>query len=108
MIYLPAGWKHLTLNVGEAIGVGGQVAYDPRQRLVDGKAALQRGAGDLLAAKGAALSLVHEAMALPIQQEKRAKQALHEAIDLLQRSVDAAPAHPEIAMLTAGFIPFRI
>ena len=25
VIYLPAGWKHLTVNVGEAIGVGSQV-----------------------------------------------------------------------------------
>jgi hypothetical protein len=25
VMYLPAGWKHLTLNVGETIGVGGQV-----------------------------------------------------------------------------------
>jgi hypothetical protein len=25
VLYLPSGWKHLTVNVGEAIGVGGQV-----------------------------------------------------------------------------------
>lgn len=25
VMYLPPGWKHLTLNLGETIGVGGQV-----------------------------------------------------------------------------------
>ena len=24
-MYLPSGWEHLTLNIGEAIGVGAQV-----------------------------------------------------------------------------------
>jgi len=28
VIYLPAGWKHLTVNVGEAIGVGSQVKLE--------------------------------------------------------------------------------
>ena len=32
VVYLPSGWKHLTLNIGEAIGVGGQAGLDPRDR----------------------------------------------------------------------------
>lgn len=35
VMYLPAGWKHMTMNVGEAVGVGGQAAYDARRRLHD-------------------------------------------------------------------------
>lgn len=27
LIYVPANWKHMTLNIGESIGVGGQAIY---------------------------------------------------------------------------------
>ena len=27
LIYVPANWKHMTLNIGESIGVGGQAVY---------------------------------------------------------------------------------
>lgn len=35
VVYLPPGWKHLTLNVGETVGVGGQAVYGADQRLRD-------------------------------------------------------------------------
>lgn len=34
-MYLPPGWKHLTLNIGETVGVGGQAVYGADQRLRD-------------------------------------------------------------------------
>ena len=36
VLYLPAGWKHMTLNIGETIAVGGQAAYGADARLKDG------------------------------------------------------------------------
>ena len=27
ILYLPAGWSHLTLNLGETVAIGGQVVY---------------------------------------------------------------------------------
>lgn len=27
LIYVPANWRHMTLNIGESIGVGGQAVY---------------------------------------------------------------------------------
>lgn len=36
VVYLPPGWKHLTLNLGECVGVGGQAPYHSRDRLRDG------------------------------------------------------------------------
>jgi ribosomal protein L16 Arg81 hydroxylase len=31
-MYLPAGWSHLTVNIGETIGIGGQAALPATQR----------------------------------------------------------------------------
>ena len=42
VVYLPAGWKNLTVNVGEAIGVGGQAPYDETERLRDALTALDQ------------------------------------------------------------------
>jgi len=36
LMYLPRGWKHLTMNLGDTIGVGGQAIYSSRARLIDG------------------------------------------------------------------------
>ena len=71
VVYLPAGWKHLTVNVGEAIGVGGQAPYDETERLRDALTALDQDPDDLLALKGAALGLAHRGMAL-VEQQRRA------------------------------------
>lgn len=32
LVYLPANWKHMTLNIGESIGVGGQAVYSGEVR----------------------------------------------------------------------------
>ena len=32
LLYLPASWSHLTLNIGEAIGIGGQTALPADKR----------------------------------------------------------------------------
>lgn len=35
LIYVPANWKHMTLNIGESIGVGGQAVYGGEVRDCD-------------------------------------------------------------------------
>ncbi|CAM9697162.1 unnamed protein product [Ascophyllum nodosum] len=35
LIYVPSNWRHMTLNIGETIGVGGQAAYNSEMRLRD-------------------------------------------------------------------------
>ena len=32
VLYLPASWSHLTMNIGEAIGIGGQTALPADKR----------------------------------------------------------------------------
>lgn len=32
VVYLPSGWSHLTVNVGETIAVGGQASYSAAER----------------------------------------------------------------------------
>ncbi|CAM9832125.1 unnamed protein product, partial [Discosporangium mesarthrocarpum] len=46
LMYIPANWKHQTLNLGEAIGVGGQAVYSPEARLRDGIQLLKSLPGD--------------------------------------------------------------
>ena len=60
VIYLPSGWKHLTLNIGEAIGVGGQAGQDTRTRYSDGIKALEQNPDDFFGHKSAGLGLLHQ------------------------------------------------
>jgi len=62
VLYLPAGWKHATVNLGEAVGVGGQVAFDDAARLAQSLAVLADAPEDLWALKGAGLGLVQQAL----------------------------------------------
>lgn len=34
LLYLPDGWNHLTINVGETIAFGGQSSYFPSKRFI--------------------------------------------------------------------------
>ncbi|CAN0565668.1 unnamed protein product, partial [Ectocarpus sp. 12 AP-2014] len=58
LIYVPANWRHMTLNIGESIGVGGQAVYSGEARLQDGLELLQQRPGDpeLLHAIGVGLA----------------------------------------------------
>jgi len=42
ILYLPAAWSHLTVNVGEAIGIGGQTALPADKRLAGAIEVLRR------------------------------------------------------------------
>ena len=94
-MYLPPGWKHLTLNVGEAIGVGGQANMDARERYEVGMKALASNKDDFFGHKGAGLGLVHLGM------ERGDQAALRKGLSHLQRALAISPGHPEVSVITA-------
>ncbi len=75
------------------------MSYGNAQRLRDAEAALAGNAEDLLALKGAALTLAQDGMAA---QGPAGAPELAASLAYLQRALALAPAHPEIAMLAAG------
>lgn len=62
ILYLPAGWSHLTMNIGEAIGIGGQTALSAERRLDISREVLEFNPNNFEAHKGVALSLAHQAL----------------------------------------------
>ena len=62
ILYLPAGWSHLTMNIGEAIGIGGQTAFSAERRLDISRQVLEFNPINFEAHKGVALSLAHQAL----------------------------------------------
>ena len=62
ILYLPAGWSHLTMNIGEAIGIGGQTALSAERRLDISRQVLEFNPINFEAHKGVALSLAHQAL----------------------------------------------
>jgi hypothetical protein len=118
VVYLPRAWKHLTLNIGEAVGVGGQVPYDDAQRLSDSLAVLARNPNDLLSLKGAGLGLAQQGLSSSSSSSsstdgargggqddddlsRAGRHALARSISYLTTALELSPAHPEIAMLAA-------
>ena len=95
-LYLPSGWKHATLNIGETIGVGGQSAYEARARLAQATRALERDdADDVEAHHGAGLGYAHEAMARePFDAALLERAAAHFA-----RASALRPLQPELCLL---------
>lgn len=61
MLYLPRGYSHATLNVGEAIGLGGQAAFVAESRLAFAKGVLEHKQDNFEAQKAAGLALAHMA-----------------------------------------------
>ena len=45
IMYVPEGWYHATLNVGETLAVGGQEQWPKERRLAAARAAFERGGG---------------------------------------------------------------
>jgi len=62
ILYLPAGWSHLTMNIGEAIGIGGQTALSAERRLELATEVLEFNDNNFEGHKGVALSLAHNAL----------------------------------------------
>ena len=72
IVYLPDGWAHMTVNVGEAIGVGGQTGLTIEERLRVGREAVSLSNDNFDGHKFAALALAH----MGIEEEHRVKSQL--------------------------------
>ena len=72
IIYLPEGWAHMTINIGEAVGIGGQSSMNIDDRLSVGLKAVARNADNFDGHKFAALALAHKAL----EEEHRFKSQL--------------------------------
>jgi hypothetical protein len=72
IMYLPASWSHQTINIGEAIGLGGQTALTARKRLSTSLEVLKVSPLNFEALKGAGLGLAH----LAVEEESRVLQQL--------------------------------
>lgn len=56
VLFLPCQWSHLTLNVGETIGIGGQEGLTDEDRLRNAMIAIETNPDDAIALKDIALS----------------------------------------------------
>ena len=61
VLYLPRGYSHATLNVGETIGLGGQAAFVAERRLAFARGVLEHRQDNFEAQKAAGLALAHMA-----------------------------------------------
>jgi hypothetical protein len=64
LLFLPNGWSHQTLNIGETIALGGQSALTTPDRLFVGLEALKTFPRSVDALKSAGLALAHDAIEL--------------------------------------------
>jgi len=72
IVYLPAGWVHMTVNVGEAIGIGGQASMPVDERLRVGREAVASNPDNFDGHKFVALALAHQGL----EEEHRFKSQL--------------------------------
>lgn len=115
VVYLPANWKHATLNIGEAIGVGGQRAYSMEEREVDCRHVLHESPDDVEALHGLALALAHKGIDTLQGEDKKEKaggridsgattagmQLLKESEKLFIRAITLRKGQPELSVLLA-------
>ena len=69
VIYLPKAWSHMTLNIGEAIGIGGQVVLPAEDRFLLAQEVLDHNPNNYEALKASGLGLAH----LALDEEHRRK-----------------------------------
>ncbi len=107
VMYLPAGYKHATLNIGEALAAGCQGAYPVSERLSHCKSVLKQVPNDVECLKGYALGLVAEPLRVldgsyrnnGIDKYKKpqshAVEQISQALPLLLRAIELRPGDPE-------------
>lgn len=93
VVYVPAGWKHATLNVGETVGFGEQQVHLALDRYHQSVEALEDSPRDVEALHGAGVAAAH------IGIESRDESKLREAADFLRRAVAERPLQPDISIL---------
>lgn len=62
IVFLPVGWSHLTINIGETIGIGGQAALPAVERYDFARDVLSRSPMSFESSKAASISLAHFAI----------------------------------------------
>ena len=75
ILYVPQGWIHATLNVGEAVAVGGQLDWLSQQRMAVGQSSLAKQTNDYYGHKdvAVAISTAHD-MSAPLEAPLRMEQ----------------------------------
>ncbi|CAM9115880.1 unnamed protein product [Chrysoparadoxa australica] len=123
LFYLPPNWKHLTVNAGEAIAVGGQEVYLGEKRLKDCLEVLEDHPDDVDALKGAGLALAHRGMDIlnaPGGEEEggdgndgvdsgeeawiEAEALLEQSVAMFQRAATLQPGQPSFRLLLAEML----
>ncbi len=112
IIYLPAGYKHATLNIGETLAAGCQGAYPDAERLSHCKSVLEQVPNDFECLKGYALGLVAEPLRVldggyrknnGIDNYKKsllnAVEQIKQSLPLLFRAIELRPGDPETYFL---------
>ena len=92
VFYLPPGWKHATLNVGETVAVGGQLGYGAAERFEFSKKALAADPRDVEALHGAGIAAAHLAF------EGR-PELFRESVAYLSRAAEERPLQPEVNII---------
>ena len=59
ILFLPTGYSHLTMNIGEAIGIGGQESWMAKNRLLNCRSVLSLSPYNLLNNKDIGVALAH-------------------------------------------------
>mmetsp|Transcript_26605 Transcript_26605/g.94917 ORF Transcript_26605/g.94917 Transcript_26605/m.94917 type:complete len:358 (-) Transcript_26605:22-1095(-) len=95
VVYLPAGWKHATLNLAETIAVGEQASYPAQERLATALGALRLNPHDVEALHGAGVATAHRAF------ETGAAADFRSAVAYLRRAVAERPLQPEVSLILA-------
>ena len=72
IMFVPAGWSHQTINIGEAIGVGAQRTFGGQSKLDAANEALRKSPYNIEALKMRAVALSHAA----IEEERRVKRSI--------------------------------
>ncbi len=112
VIYLPAGYKHATLNIGETLAAGCQGAYPDSERLPHCKSVLKQFPNDFECLKGYALGLVAEPLRIldggyrnnnGIDNYKKshsiAVKQIQQSLPMLFRAIELRPGDPEAYFL---------
>eukprot|EP00903_Cladosiphon_okamuranus_P006388 g6253.t1 len=121
LIYVPANWKHMTLNIGESIGVGGQAVYGGEMRLQNGLYLLDQRPDDPELLHAVGVGLAHRGIASLEYEDKPdiemdyemamnmiragqmlpAKQTINLASENLRKAKKDRPGYPETHIILA-------
>ncbi len=111
VMYLPAGYKHATLNIGETLAAGCQGVYPSNERLSQCKSVLKQVPNDVECLKGYALGLVAEPLRVldmgymnnGIDNHKRSRlkavEQITQALPIFLRAIELRPGDPETYFL---------